>query len=507
MSATARPRLPDFAGRPVSLPDTPGTWEELRPGSDCRDVLLLGLGPGNPQELPFVRAAVERGGTVFWVEDDQTLSRLRPDGFAHPGWRRLTPGEAVRLSGAAVYLYRPSLRLAPDFWGPLAGRIEAEAASLPGAPAPTVWLPGDETQLLHRELRTSLEEAGFSPVCDVAPAAAADLPNAWGGRLPAFALSVNLRGMDADGRIFHACRALGVPVALWFVDDPWHVLPQARLPWWREAHLFVTDASFIPGLTKYGAQSVHPLPLAVAPHMWRPLPDAAEAGRLALLAPRFVGRAAFPARERFFAAARVPGELLAHGLALTDENAEPARQANFHWWAERLHVRLWPGHEVRAAGLGAERCAQANRARWIAAGLPLGLRVTGDALWRELVPGCEPEAPVDYYGSLPTLYREASAVLNVTSLLLPESLSQRHFDVWAAGGLLLSDATKGLDIFPDELTAPITLTSRAKLGPRLASLAANPQHARDLRQAWREHLRASHTYGHRLAFIREKIGA
>ena len=218
-------------------------------------------------------------------------------------------------------------------------------------------------------------------------------------------------------------------------------------------------------------------------------------------------RAAFPRKERFFAAARVPEDLLARALALTAESAAPDRLANFHWWTERLHVRHWPGHEVRAAGLGAERCAQANRARWIAESLGLGLRVTGDGLWSELVPGLVPEAPVDYYGALPGLYREASCVLNVTSLLIPHSLSQRHFDVWAAGGLLLSDATRGLDIFPPELTGPITLASRADFGPRLAELAADPQGARDLRHAWREHLRASHTYGHRIAFIREKIGA
>ena len=508
MSAPLRARLPDFAGRSLTLPDTPDAWERLNPGAARRNVLLLGLGPGDPQELPFVRAALERGGTVFWVEDDGTLNQLHPAGMDAPGWQRLSPREAVELAGADIYLYRPGLRLAPNFWGPLAGRFEAAAAALSSAPAraPAVWLPGDGTQLLHRELQQALQESGFTPVSGPAPGGAASLSAAWGGRLPAFTLSVNMRGLDADGRIFHACRALDVPVAIWFVDDPWLVLSAARLPWWQEAHLFVTDASFLPGLAAAGARSVHPLPLAVAPHMWRPLPDAAEAARLGRLAPRFVGRAAFPQRERFFAAARVPEDLLTEALALTDVYAEPARLANFRWWAERLQVRLWPGHEVRAAGLGAERCAQANRARWIAVGLPLGLRVTGDALWRELVPGCRPEAPVDYYGRLPALYREASAVLNATSLLIPQSLSQRHFDVWAAGGLLLSDATRGLDIFPAELTEPITLTSRAGLGPRLAALAANPQAARDLRQAWREHLRAAHTYGHRLAFIREKIG-
>lgn len=509
MSAPARRQLADFAGRALSLPDAASAWELLNPGGGGPDVLLLGLGPGQPQELPFVRAASARGGAVYWLEEPRTLDLLHPAGFGAPGWRRLDPSGAAALTGADIYLYRPSLRLAPDFWGPLAGRIETRrlAPAPARAPSPFVWLPGDETQLLHRELRQALAESGFTPVSTPAPRVAAGLAEAWGGRVPAFALSVNMRGLDADGRIFHACRALGVPVALWFVDNPWHVLSAARLPWWQEAHLFVTDASFIDGLRAAGARSVHPLPLAVAPHMWRPLPDAGEVLRLGRLAPRFVGRAAFPGRERFFAAARVSEELLAEALALTGTSARPDRLANFHWWARRLDARTWPGHEVRRAGLGAERCAQANRARWIAGALPLGLRVTGDGLWRELAPGCTPEAPVDYYGALPGLYREASAVLNVTSLLIPHSLSQRHFDVWAAGGLLLSDATRGLDIFPEALTQPVTLSTRDELGPRLAALARHPQGARDLRQAWREHLRVAHTYGHRLAFIREKIGA
>lgn len=505
----ARTRLADFAGRALTLPDAPSAWERLTPGGEHRDVLLLGLGPGRPQELPFVRAATARGGTIFWVEEPETLHRLRPEGFATPGWRALAPDEAVRLPGVDIYLYRPSLRLAPTFWGPLTGRLEAQTvASQPPIPDDNavVWLPGDETQLLHRELRTGLEEAGFAVVSGITPVDGCSLRHLWGHRVPAFVLSVNLRGLAPDGRNFYFCQALGIPVALWFVDNPWHVLSSTRLPWWREADLFVTDASFLDGLRTAGARRVHHLPLAVAPHMWRALPGETEARRLARLAPRFVGRATFPQRGRFFAAARVPDDAMAAATALLDLNGRPDRLPHFHWWRERLAVQPWPGHAVRRAGLGAELCAQANRARWLTAALPLGLRVTGDALWRKLVPGCEPEAPMDYYGSLPTLYREAAAVLNVTSLLLPHSLSQRHFDVWAAGGVLLSDATPGLEIFPQSLTEPITLHAPAELEPRLARLAADPAGARELRHAWREHLRDAHTYGHRIATIREKIG-
>lgn len=510
-AAPGRTRLADFAGRPLSLPDAPTAWERLDGDAPRRDLLLLGLGPGSPQALPFARAAVERGGTVFWLEEPETLRRLHPEGFAPPpGWKSLPPQASEHPRDAAVFLYRPSLRLAPDFWGPLVGGLEAGTISprLTTAPpdAPAVWLPGDDTRLLHRELRQALAEAGLVPLegCPATGGGTA-LAAIWGERAPAFVLSVNLRGMDPEGRVFHCCRALGVPVALWFVDNPWHILSAARLPWWREAALFVTDASFLPGLRAAGARRVHHLPLAVAPHMWRPLPDAAEAARLACLPPRFVGRAAFPGRERFFAAAQVPDDAMAEASALAARGARPDELAHFHWWRALLGLRPWPGHAIRSAGLGAERCARANRARWLAAGLPLGLRVTGDALWRALVPGCEPEPPVDYYGSLPRCYREAGAILNVTSLLLPHSLSQRHFDVWAAGGLLLSDATPGLDLFPRELTAPIILHSPAELGPRLADLRADPAGARELRRAWREQLRAGHTYGHRIATIREKI--
>ena len=64
---------------------------------------------------------------------------------------------------------------------------------------------------------------------------------------------------------------MGIPVALWFVDNPWHVLSGVRLPWWQHAHIYVTDASFVDGLKAQGAERVCHLPLAVAPHMWRDL--------------------------------------------------------------------------------------------------------------------------------------------------------------------------------------------------------------------------------------------
>lgn len=535
-----RVRLPDFAGRGVSLPDGPDAWA-CRGEGDA--VLLLGLGPKSGANLPQVLPLLANAPAVYWLESPQVARALEawkleaeilPREPLPAHWREVTVEQAVALAGQCrCCIYTPGLRLDPEFWGPLLGRVDAALARPASAARASaammaedirgpVLLPGNDGQLLHQELRTALAECGFGPVVDALPQPSSGMSGAQAGReddflprwrtllhggKPAFLLSVNMRGLDADGRVFELCRALEIPVALWFVDNPWHVLSGARLPWWRDAHIFVTDASFVDSLRACGAGRVFHLPLAVAPHMWRDLPDFAPSS-FTVEPPLFVGRSAFPEKERFFAAASVPQGLEAEAARLLEASTGPQDAPHFFWWQDKLGGTLWPGYDARRLGLGAERCAQANRRRWLltaGAGSVGGLRVIGDDGWKPLLPDTEILPPVDYYTALPEVYGRAEAVLNVTSLLLPHSLSQRHFDVWASGGLLLSDATSGLEIFPAELTEPMTLRGPDDFMARCAWFRAHPQAAHDLRQAWRGNLRAHHGYKQRIQQIIETL--
>lgn len=483
-------------------------------------------------------------------------------------WREVSVEQALAMAAQCrCCFYTPGLRMDPDFWGPLLGGVDAALAcpqqclhaagqqaspeilpasergrvpsaaaeegprkgGLPFANKGYVLLPGNDGQLLHQELRAALFACGFGRIVETLPQPGAGCDEAssgksspvggdtfatrWGTLLqeskPAFLLSVNLRGLDADGRIFQLCRALGIPVVLWFVDNPWHVLSGVRLPWWRDAHIFATDAGFVDSLRAEGARHACHLPLAAAPHMWRDLDSASATKKPPQKEPPlFVGRSAFPEKERFFAAASVPQALEAEAARLLEASTGPEDAPHFFWWRSKLGGALWPGYDVRRPGLGAERCAQANRRRWLVAagaGKDGGPRIIGDDGWKALLPGAEILPPVDYYTALPEVYARAEAVLNVTSLLLPYSLSQRHFDVWASGGLLLSDATPGLDIFPAELTDPIRLRGPEDFMPRCAWFRAHPQEALDLRRAWREHLRARHGYEQRIQSIIEAL--
>ncbi len=127
----------------------------------------------------------------------------------------------------------------------------------------------------------------------------------------------------------------------------------------------------------------------------------------------------------------------------------------------------------------------------------------GDAAWREYAgPAVTYLPPVPYGTALAGLYASARAVVGAVSPLLPRGLTQRHFDVWAAGGCLLTDATSGLSLFPEELTRPVTY-ARAR---DIARLAREVQGDRPgLVAAWRECIATRHTYRHRVRRVLESL--
>lgn len=595
--------LPDGVAADGVLPDDvspddllPGTFDVLPPrgqGGDApAEVVVLGVGPNPATARRAVAAALAGLGqkaapskgrltpSVRFVEcpaflhymDAASPGAWRADLPA--GWTQAAPEDFPphRLARALVVVYREAERLFPTFWGPLLGAAravrmapalalqpEGTAHSGPSSSrSRTVLLPGTEGSLLLPELEAALAAEGMTPRRVNPDTLHTDLPGLLADERPTLFLSVNLQGLDAWGERFHLLRACGVPVAVWCVDNPFHLLSALRGPWWRGAQLCVTDASFIPLLRGHGAERVLHLPLATGPEFFGPeLPEpelpgpnqpagkqpasggatgshrTAKAG-----SPRpssanlhattdlkpvvFVGRSAFPGKGGFFAGQRIAPALLDEARGLLDA---PGPRPDFHWWTARLGIdALWPGNTVRAAGLGAEECALARRARCLNTAAPRGLTVFGDEGWAGLLPpGCDLRPPVDYYATLPAVYRAARWSLNVTSLLLPAGLTQRHFDVWAAGGFCITDDTPGLALFPEELRREIAFspacdgggTATASpagtggapgLGALLDRLERDPTLRGDLAAAWRAHILSGHTYRHRVRSLCEALG-
>ena len=568
------------------------------------NILFLGLGPEPTaawqalrQHLNLPPAFPETTLKISFVECPSFAKAMQQ---TVPDWAKATPPfwrelqikdlpdyevwkaleqEHVTSEKICIGLYQPGLKLFPSFFVPLAARLMAWQHGLgakikkqaqPKATrllnskksqtAPKILLAGSHQDLLIPDLIYAFEQEGFKfchlppspePISRGQPSREAPLcppenlpqilPKLLAADCPDFFFSLNFKGLDPLGEVYHLLNTLGIKVATWCVDNPWHLLSSLRAPYWRDLTIFVTDASFIAPLKKHGAKEVYHLPLASSPRFFYPAAAAPRAHKLL-----FAGRTAFPNKNSFFAGCRLKENLLEESLleenlleeslleeSLLEENlleenlleenlpeeslqnSAPAsasaknptrRPPDFNYWTKRLKINpLWPGQEVRRAGLAAEECSLLWRKSCVAAALPLGLTLYGDAGWKEVLPACAPNlrAPLDYYTELPDAYRAAEIVLSATSLLLPAGLNQRHFDAWAAGSICLTDNTPGLEIFPPELLEHICFNSCAELPLLARELLGSPALQAELKQSWQKLIFGEHTYAQRVRKIRE----
>ncbi|GAB7023561.1 glycosyltransferase family protein [Salidesulfovibrio brasiliensis] len=493
-SRPVRLQIVNELGKKQTLPADKDQFEIYGSGVET---VFLGLGP-EPEKLPElfpeytaplyiecpqfeeqVPDFVNRVPSSYW--------RVEPDVF--------TPDFAGQVR---VIRYRPNLKAFPSFWGPLTGRLAATGAK-PRNALRSVWIPHGEHDLLGTELSRAFEQKGFRTAApnaeSIERSAATELSGLLQGHTPELFISINFKGLDPFGLGFNLLREAGVRVIVWLVDNPFNILPAVKSGYWKEADLMVTDSSFVPTLRQAGAQSVHHLPLAASPELFRETGTLPAHARDVSGKTVFVGRSEFPKKDAFYAGLSIPDDAMAEAEAMLAAGG----RADWFWWRKTLGVdALWPDNAVRLPGLGAEETGRRWRSMCLRA--VDGVTVFGDGGWQE--EGIEDvRPPLDYYAHLPAVYREAEFSLNMTSPLLPAGLTQRHFDVWCAGGFLLTDETPGLDIFPHDLVRPVTFSRPEEIAPKLEELRANPAFRRELRAAWESAILLDHTYESRVTAL------
>ena len=141
-------------------------------------------------------------------------------------------------------------------------------------------------------------------------------------------------------------------------------------------------------------------------------------------------------------------------------------------------------------------------------GPDIGLDIFGDDGWLGLLPDhARLRPPVDYYARLPGIYAKARFSLCLTSMQLPHGLTQRHFDVWTAGGLLLTDATPGLSLFPEDLTRVVRFTAPGDIEAAAQRAEDYPGGRAKLIADWQNVILEQHTYAHRAAAVLEALSS
>lgn len=480
-----------------TLPSGPEYFELFGHGTQ---LLILGTGPD--PEIP-VSLAESHSTPVYFMECPEILEKVTiPETWKRvvslPRWLK-THGQNAR-----IVMYRPGLRFFPSFYGPLTAIIRNWNA-FPG-PAPktkTIILPGNQTSLLLPELQRAFHAAGYPVLSPDKEILGTILPQILTNETPALFFSVNFQGLDAFGETFYHLRYAGVPVAVWCVDNPWHLVSALRSPFWKECRLFVTDPSFIAPLKAHGARTVTALPLAGCPGFFC---NPVQFHSPPLKPIVFIGRTAFPDKERFFAGMRLT---VGQYTDISDLLEQGIRTDFLYWKQQMLPEKsspLWPGKKTRKIGFFAEESSAVWRKLCVQHAAAIGVSVFGDRGWAGVVPDKDLYPPVDYYTVTPGIYNAARYSLNATSMLLPHGLNQRHFDVWLAGGFLLSDKTPGLSLFPRELTDEISFAKAQDIEHLVERLEKDPRLRKELMHAWKKEILTAHTYACRVRTILELCG-
>lgn len=479
-----RVKIENEAGSLVSLPDGPQTLAFFGHGDN---LLILCPGP----DISLCISTLPQARRIFLLQSPEFADQMPAEwGISIPkDWIMITLDQAkAMLPTVRVLHYLPATRLFPSMYAPLLASLNTPAPGL--TKTRTILMPGTEHSLITQECARAIHSLGYVPKPIPASLPVALLHQHIEQEQPALFLSLNFHGLDSFGENQALLDAARVPVAVWCVDNPFHLLTCQKNKLWKHLSLFVTDDWFVEPLRQMGATVSH-LPLGTDPALFSG-PQRKPERTLS-----FVGRSQFPDRDRFFAAQTVPETLMHQAAAL------PGRQADFGWWHETLGFPpLWPGQAVRAVGLGAEQSSALWRIRCLKKLAQTGcLDIIGDAYWKNLIPGARVHEPVDYYHGLAEIYARSAYSLNLTSLLLPHGLTQRHFDVWSAHGFLLTDNSPGLQIFPQELTRPISFMEPEQAREQMHFFASHQKHKEELARAWHELITTDHSYTKRMETI------
>lgn len=323
---------------------------------------------------------------------------------------------------------------------------------------------------------------------------------------PDLFISVNMLGFDGNGIFTEYTSRHGVPVAIWFVDDPRPILLSKREHIRGNMTAFCWERNYIQFLKDAGFSHVEYLPLATDPELFGCSAKPERKVPFAFVGTSMAGAFRSSLRKKFLW--KKETEALVYEIAeqiLSDPSMDIASMiqrcantAQVSFSDERNRVWL-QSYCIHTAGM-------LKRKRIIESMKPFSIEIFGDADgWQELVGnGFSVHPPVDYATKLHEVYGSVSVNLNVTSSQMPTAVNQRVFDIPVSGNFLISDYQKDLDeLFEkDEI---VVYHSKEELAELYSRYSSDEHSCRIITQKARERILNEHTYVRRYESMRKKM--
>lgn len=328
---------------------------------------------------------------------------------------------------------------------------------------------------------------------------------------PDLILSINHVGCDADGFILSALKHAGIPVIIWYVDNPFALLPEDNHKMVSDASLLACfDASYVDMLrNRTGVNAVH-LPLGTNPERFRPANDPGSDQTWDI---SFVGNVGLEMAQNQRAELE---RLHPSVIPLIDCSINRINSGSFGPVRSLLKTSAqsmgitWeeiPSDLQERITMVAESHASAfKRIHMVCQLRQFNIKVIGDLEWQPYLSHDQLYPPVDYLNGLCKIYRKSLINLNISRFQLRSGVTQRVFDVPATRGFLLTDRTSELDQYLQPDREVVVYENVGEAREKTGYYLAHEKERKKMALMAYQRVINEHTYAHRINKLLNILG-
>ncbi len=326
---------------------------------------------------------------------------------------------------------------------------------------------------------------------------------------PDMFVSVNMLGFDGNGIFSEYCTRYGIPVAVWFVDDPRPVLLNQKKFITGDMTAFCWERDYIQTLLDAGFSHAYYLPLATDPLIFSDQNNSSgQKIPLAFAGTSMAGSFRNDLRKKFLwtkeiepLVSTIAEELLeSPSVNILSRINQISAGMNISLPFNDQRNRVWlQSYIIHTAGM-------LKRKRTVESLKNHSIELFGDSDgWTDLLgEGYIIHPPVDYTTQLCDIYHSAMINLNITSCQMTTAVNQRIFDVPVSGNFLITDFQKDLEeLFEDDEI--VMYRNLQELNELCSWYSVNEHSRRKIIGKAKARIVKQHTYENRYRTIREKI--
>jgi spore maturation protein CgeB len=324
---------------------------------------------------------------------------------------------------------------------------------------------------------------------------------------PDMFISVNMLGFDGNGIFSSYCHRYGIPIAVWFVDDPRPILLSQKRFITVDMTAFCWERDYLEFLRDAGFSNVHYLPLAADPELFSLKSSHTKQNiPLAFAGTSMAGTFRNALRNKFLwkeeiepLVGKVAQALLeSPSTSINSLITQYSNNNSLPFQDERNSIWL-QSYIIHTAGM-------IKRKRAIESLKNHSIELFGDQDgWSELIgDGYTIHPPVDYSTQLCDVYHSAVINLNITSCQMTTALNQRVFDIPVSGNFLITDFQKDIEELFDR-DEVVTYQNLQELNELCSWYTRNEASRKAIVNKARTRILQQHTYSDRYQTLRRQM--